>query len=339
MPPALASPDHYPHSFENGLLVLAAMDRAAYARSLFLDRRISPAADTVSHVPISAVPLPPRVPTTGWIFQVAHCGSTLLARALDRPGGGLVLREPLTLRQLGADAANRRGDSWQPRFELVTALLARRYGPDAMTIIKANVPVNFMLPALVANDPAAPAIFLHFRFIPYLLAILRGPNHRQWVRHVTEELRPGIETLAGALPDDDAGRAAALWLAQLRGFAAAMAQLPNSYSPDAEALFSDPEAVVAAAAAVFEQPMPPADVAAIVGGPLFATYSKNPGLAFDNQARLARIAGLADALAPELASARQWLDKRLATHPLPARLPRALVPGQSPHDLLANETD
>src|SRR5436305_6486131 len=96
-----ASPDHYLHSFEGDAAVFVSMDRAAYCRSIFLDGRISPVPGGAMRVP--AAMLAGRVPRpapTGWIFHVAHCGSTLLARALDQVQTNIVLREPLALRQL-----------------------------------------------------------------------------------------------------------------------------------------------------------------------------------------------------------------------------------------------
>src|SRR6478672_6723699 len=101
-----ATPDHYLFAFDGDRAVFRAMDRAAYHRSIFLDRRISPASEAAFEVPLAPLiawqeahqPRPPRI---GWIFHIAHCGSTLLARALDLPDRSLVLREPLALRQLG----------------------------------------------------------------------------------------------------------------------------------------------------------------------------------------------------------------------------------------------
>ncbi|MBA3897531.1 MAG: hypothetical protein H0X36_10455 [Sphingomonadaceae bacterium] len=248
-------------------------------------------------MPVAA--LPPRTPRpTGWIFHVAHCGSTLLARALDREDGPLVLREPLALRQLGVgyDAE---------RLALAAAMLGKRYRADAPTIVKANVPVNFILPELMALDPGAPAILLHYALDDYLLAILRSDNHRAWLGRVSAELAGHL-----AAADDDATRAASLWLAQMRAFEKAIARFPNMRSLDAEALFATPAPVIAAASAHFGAPMRADEAEAIVAGPLFATYSKDPGVAFDNDARVARRAGLARTLAPELAKARAWVEKQ-----------------------------
>ncbi len=333
IPAPYTSPDHYFYAFEGDDCVFIGMDRASYRRSIFLDRRIATVAEIPTRLPVASLLPSPAAPPIGWIFHVAHCGSTLLANALDRAGGGLVLREPAALRQLGVEAANGVATpDWRARVALASELLARRYDPVLQTIVKANVPVNFMLPALAAGNN--PAIFLHFPLVPYLLAILRSPSHRQWLGFVTNELGPGLAVLAGPLPADETECAAALWLAQLRAFAAAMALMPNSVSLDAETLFTAPGPAITAAAALFGQPITPAEAAAITAGPQFTTYSKNPALAFDNAARTAREADLTASLAPEIARARAWIMARLATHPLPARLPRPLVPGLPARDLL-----
>lgn len=328
-----ANPDHYLFAFDGGQAVFRAMDRDSYRRSIFLDRRISAASDAVARVPVDALTAfndargaaPPR---TGWIFHVAHCGSTLLARALDRPHESLVLREPLALRQLGVDHG--RSADWRARLRLAAALLGRRYRADAPAIVKANVPVNFIASDLLALDPAAPAIFLYFPLRSYLLAILRSDGHRTWVGNVTAQLQPAIGDISGL---DASERAAALWLAQMRIYADLLARLPQARSLDAETLFSAPRPAIAAAAAHLGVAIADSDLDAIVAGEIFGTYSKAQDLAFDNDARLKLQTEAARALGPEIDRARRWVDDRLACDPLPARLDRPLV-GSSP-DLLA----
>jgi hypothetical protein len=293
------SPDHYLHSFEGASAVFVPMDREAYVRSIFLDGRISPAAAREMKVPLDALAGPGRTPApTAWIFHVAHCGSTLLARALDRPAGNLVLREPLALRQLALDPD-------PGRLALTAAMLSKRYRPELPTIVKANVPVNFLLPELTATDPQASAIFLYATLRDYVLAILRSDNHRDWLRRVTNQLAPSLVALADA---SDARRCAALWLAQVRAFEKAVAAMPNGRTLDAEMFFAEPGPVLKAAAAHLGVPMSEAETAEVVAGPLFATYSKNPDQPFDNRARIERRAGLEGPLAEELAEARRWVE-------------------------------
>ncbi len=297
----LGSPDHYLHSFDGDDALFVPMDRAAYQRSIFLDRRISPAGSGVLRVPQSAlasVPAPAAQPIS-WIFHVAHCGSTLLARALDDLSHDLVLREPLALRQLALQPEP--GDLLAPSL----ALLSRRYPGGGPTLIKANVPVNFLLDRITASDPAAAAVFLHCSLRDYLLAILRSDTHRAWLRTVTGLLAPHLGELS-ALSDAELG--AALWCAQQRRFAEALSAMPNARSLDAELFFTEPCRVLAAAAQLLGFEADAAAITTLVAGPLFNTYSKNPAQPFDNAARLARRDALAAEIAGELAAAEAWID-------------------------------
>ena len=297
----LASPDQYFYAFEGDHAVFVPMDRAAYRASYFLDQRIAPAADGSTIVPVAALlarPMP-ALPVH-WIFHIAHCGSTLLARALEALGDGLVLREPAALRQLALapDPA---------RLRLALGLLARRYPGAPATLIKANVPVNFMLADIAAADPQARALLLYCALPDYLLAILRTPQHRAWLRGVTGQLAGPLGNLTG-LSDGELG--AALWQAQMQRFAAALALLPGARSLDAERFFARPAPVLQAAAQLFELPASAAGIEAVAGGALFRTYSKNPAAAFDNATRLARRRSLASELAPEIAEAERWLARQ-----------------------------
>ena len=316
---AMTAADRLLYAFEADDAVFVAMDRAAYHRSIFLDARISPAREAAEAVPLASLAVPAAVRAPGWIFHVAHCGSTLLARALDDPAGEIVLREPLALRQLGVAAAN--GGDVAARLRLAAARYGCGYGTAARPVVKANVPVNFIAGDLLALDPAAPAIFLSFGLEAYLAAILRGPNHRAWVRRITAELRPALERWAGPGGSGDAETAAWLWLAQARAHAAAVAGFPNARTLDAATLFARPRATVAAAHALFGRPLSDAGLDAIVAGPLFATYSKQPGVPFDDAARLARQTAAMAMLAAEIAAARAWVTRRASDYPV------AAVPG------------
>lgn len=295
----LATPDAYLHSFEDGEAVLVPMDQAAYRRSIFLDHRISPAGEGGWRVAADALAeaAPPAQPM-GWIFHVAHCGSTLLARALDELGGGLVLREPLALRQLALQAD-------QALLPAVLALLSRRYAGQGASLVKANVPVNFMLPAIAAADPQAPAVLLWSRLHDYLAAVLRSDNHRGWVRNVTALLAPQLGPMDGL---SDAERAAALWIAQHRRFADLLELMGNVRTLEAERFFAEPAVALMRSAGLFGIAASDNEAARLSEGPLFATYSKNPGLRFDNAAREAVRAVALRQLAPEIAQAERWLD-------------------------------
>jgi hypothetical protein len=156
------------------------------------------------------------------------------------------------------------------------------------------------------------AIFLYLGLRDYLLAILRNDRHRAWLRNVTTQLAPRLGDLS-ALPD--AERAAALWLSQMRAFAAAIALMPHARSLDAEAFFAAPADQIGLAARHLGVPMIAGEIDTLVAGPLFSTYSKNPELPFDNDARLARRRELERSLAPELELAQAWIAARSEAAP------------------------
>lgn len=296
-----SSPDHYLHSFQGDAAIFVPMDRAAYHRSIFLDGRISPRASTSMRVPVSA--LTERVSTpapTSWIFHVAHCGSTLLARALDKPDANLVLREPMALRQLAFNPD-------PGRLPALMAMLSKRYVPGLPTVVKANVPVNFLLPQIIDCDPQARAIILHLGLRDYLLAILGRDAQRAWIRRLTEQLASHFGDLSGV---SDAECAAGLWAAQMEAFAAAISRLPNARTLDGEYFFAEPAHWLNSAAAHLGVPMSEAEIGQITAGPLFATYSKDPRVPFSNARRLGRRSELERTLAPELDEAERWVAER-----------------------------
>lgn len=310
-----ANPDHYLYLFDGDQAVFRSMDRDAYRRSIFLDNRIAAAGPGAMRIPIAPlvehVHRDVRAPGIGWIFHVAHCGSTLLARGLDGEGG-LVLREPLPLRQLAVEAANAFPGAdapagWRDGLRLSCAMMRRRYEPDTPVLVKANVPVNFILPEIMTLEPGAKGVLLHFGWRDYLAAILRSPEHRAWLRSVTGELAPAIEAETGPIAElDDAELAAALWLAQMRIYARALVQWDGLRSLDAERLFAAPRDIIAAAAEHIG--IDPADDGALAA--LAGSYSKGQGLAFDNRARLARREANRAALDGEIERAAGWLGAR-----------------------------
>jgi hypothetical protein len=325
----LRRPNLYLYAFEGDDALFLEMDRAAYARSIFFDRRISPSADGLLTVPISqllAANLPPPG-SIGWIFHMAHGGSTLLARALDINGRSLVVREPATLRALGVEAASNAGRPDSDRVQM----LSRRFHDDEKVVVKANVPVNAILPDLLALFSEPKAVLLHFGLEDYLTAILRSENHRNWVTFIFGELR--LARHFGIKPGQDiaiAEQAAALWLYQIRRFVDTLASNPGLCSVDSNLFFDSPRACLLAASAYFGFSLGERDADGLIGSELFATYSKNPGARFDNGDRLARVREVRKAIGPDLLIARRWLDAHIADAPLPERLPQPLYGENGP---------
>jgi hypothetical protein len=327
-------PDQYLYRSEGEDAIFASMDRDAYHRSIFTDHRLSPRNNVLEKAPLTSLyeaqtkaGAKPR--DVGYIFHIAHCGSTLLARALDIKDANLVCREPVALRQLGVMAAKSYpgvSNDWLRRADLVTTLLGRRYNPSGPVIVKANVPVNFMIEPLMQMRPEQPAIFLHFSLEHYLLAILRSQGHATWINRVSQELQRGIAGASGAetapsLPT----QAARLWLAQMVIYAKALEIFPNAASLDAEVFFNQPGDVLSACFSHFGQPQERATLGAIVASELFTRYSKDPKMAYTNDTRLNLQGALRRELGGALAEARRWIEGQPVAARLPSKLAKPLV--------------
>jgi hypothetical protein len=323
-----SSPEQHFLTMDGRDAVFLSMDRQSYHRSIFLDARAAP-VDPNPHrrdlLPLldAASGLPPS-PRLAWIFHIAHCGSTLLSRAIDLPGANLVLREPPPLRQLAIESASsRRSARWSEKLALAHRLAARRFAEDEPAIVKANVPVNFILNELLELDPHAPAIFLHMALESYLLAILRDGAHRKWVDRVTDQLGPALFKRIGTLDArTTAERAAALWLAQTLIFSDALEVQSSARGLDAETLFSEPSRIVDAALAHLGVAARPRESEL---GEILSHYSKNPGQQFSEADRRERQANDRVRLAHEILEGRRWIERAPAATNLPQALHRPLV--------------
>jgi hypothetical protein len=317
-------PDVYPLEFDRGRVTLVPMTRETYQQSTFLDRnRIVPADREGWHLPLMGLlaefeQRQPAPQPLRFIFHIAHCGSTLLSRALDVPGRTLVLREPYTLRQLGAEFTAASGDSsreehWRRCVAFVAALLGRRYASDEPVIVKANVPVNFMLEPLLDMRPDARGVLLYCGFERYVLSVLKTPMHQRWVGNVSAELAGGIRSTPGlgqaALDGLSAGAAAAcLWVAQMRRFQAISADAPALLGLDCEVFFTRPIETLNSIANHFGIDIPDSDFESAAADGLFDRHGKDPRRAYDRQTRERELGVLRERLRAELSAARTWLD-------------------------------
>ncbi|MFT6273962.1 MAG: hypothetical protein ACJAZ0_000050 [Halioglobus sp.] len=339
------NPDLFLLSYLDNDLLFVEMDRESYQRSIFCDARIVGStgvrkkvkfSDTYNYLS-SQNQLKPEL---NYIFHIAHCGSTLLARAIDVVSENLVCREPFALRDLAVEYAsknysNETSGLWQQRFDLVTALLGRKYDSNQPTIIKANVPVNFMIPALLDVSPNSKGIFLYHTLEHYLLSILKSQNHQNWVKSVSALIGHKADQIVGISARQRAELsvpqlAAYLWLAQMAIYNNMLVIYPNTCSLNAEEVYNLPQPALGAAFEYFGQFIAPEKVSTIVEGQLFSHYSKIPTVKFDNTMRLNMREELGTLLASELIEARAWVEKFNTNHLIPDKLPRPLT-GDSPN--------
>jgi len=274
-----------------------------------------------------------------YIFHVAHCGSTLLSRALDIIDKNVVYREPGALRQLAVMAAeNDWGDappaSWRNKFRLATALLSKSYIDKSPVVVKANVPVNFIIDRLMKLNPGAPGLLLYSTFENYLLSILKSTTHRAWSVSVLSSLAKAIERRTGVSEADQKQLTApqvvaCLWLAQISVYCEVAGKYENLKSVDSELFFSDPGPVLIKTFELFNHAINEREIDSIVKGNLFTHYSKDPRHEYSNERRITERQVLKQSIVKELEEGRDWVMAQMDKTFLPDSLSSPLL-GKAP---------
>ncbi len=338
------APDLFLWQFDGSQALFVRMDRSAYHNSIFCDQRIMATSGDIVRIDCSRLhefllERPPQVSRLTYILHVAHCGSTLLARALDSKEGNIVYREPPVLRQLGAEAtsafyAGTPPPEWQQKLDLSVALLNRSYSSDGPIVVKANVPVNFMIRALL-DAGSDGALLLYASLENYLLAVLKSPTHRAWVAAISTELGAAIEAVTGISAEERQGlsipeAASCLWMAQIAIFDETLKANAGVRTLDAEKFYDDPESTLQACFEFLGQAVDESTVAEIVQGELFTRYSKDPGQSYDNETRLAQREAIRPQLAGDIEKGRDWVSRHIGQREIPSVLGSPLIEGADP---------
>ncbi len=276
-----------PHRYDPGYDAVhyLRLDREQHGALTFLvDSELPAGADkVVIERALCAKAAAPSAAPLHFIFHSAYCCSTLLARAFDRPGTAMGLKEPTILndivgwRRRGADpqrVAAVLGDAM--------ALLAQPFGAGEAVIAKPSNVLNGLTLPILSMRPETNALLLHAPLPVYLASIAKkGMWGALWVReHFRGALKDGIVQL-GFQADDYLGQtdlqiAAAGWLAQHAVFEA----LTKRFGPgrvrtlDSETLLARKGEVLAALSGLFGLGLAADEVAAIAEGPVFARHSK-----------------------------------------------------------------
>jgi hypothetical protein len=273
----------------------------------------------------------PRTPVH-FLFHSAFCCSTLLARALDRPGVALALREPVLFNDL-IGWRGRGGASAQVAKALDDAmrLLEQPAAPDEAVLIKPSNLANPLALAALALRPQARAVLLHAPLPTFLASIAsKGLEGRLWVRELWFKfLGLGVDPFGFSSEElfrhSDLQVAALGWLAQQRDFAALSHRFGDRVRTlSSEDLMADPARALVAAAAHYGLAFDPSDLAQVAAGPAFARHAKT-GEAFDVRARDALHRGAAEANADEIAKVARWAAAVADATGAPLALPRPLL--------------
>ncbi|WP_404712653.1 hypothetical protein [Sphingomonas sp. MMS24-J13] len=268
-----------------------------------------------------------------FVFHSAFCCSTVLARAFDRPGWAMGLKEPIILNDIVG--WKRRGDPGPDMATVlndVLTLLGRPFAPHEAVIVKPTNIVNGLAAAMLTLRPQANALLLHAPLKVYLGSIARkGIDGRLWVRNLLLGLLDDKLIDLGFSPRDLIGQtdlqvAAVGWLAQhalfqglVQRFGAARVR-----TIDSETLMREPVAAMGSLAALYRLPLEAAELREIVDGPAFTRHSKTgDSFAADDRARDQD--HTADAHADEIEKVAYWAEKVAEAAGISMALPAPLI--------------
>lgn len=295
---------------------LLPLPRAEHGRATFL---------TDEHLPAGLEPLivrreeavaAARPAPLHFVFHSAYCCSTLVARAFDRRGWAMGLKEPVVLNDIiGWRRRGGRGPDMAAVLSDTLTMLARPFAPGEAVVVKPSTAINALAPAMLTLRPQAHALLLYAPLETYLGSIAKkGIDGRLWVRTLlTGMLDDRIVDLGfGArdyLGQTDLQVAAVGWLAHQALFAdlARRFGAARVRTLDSATLMARPGEAMAAMARLFGVAADDATIGAVVAGPAFTRHSKS-GDAFGAADRADEHRIAATTHADEIAKVVAWTE-------------------------------
>lgn len=313
----LADPEWLAHRYvESGdAFRFARVPRADHAGAAFLTDDYIGSHPVGGDVPAADCLALPDNGTLHFLFHSAFCGSTLLTRALDRPGAAMGLSEPVVLN----DVVGFRRRGGDPRAvariaDAATRLLGRAFGSGEAVVVKPSNVINPLAALLMALRPQARALFLFAPLDTFLTSVAnKGLHCRIWARELLQGyLRDGALQGLGFEPDalfllSDLQAAALGWLAQQR-LMHDLAQRNGERlaSLDADLMLARPEEAIAAVAGHYGLALGSDAIAEIVAGRAFSRHSKS-GDSYSAASRAARYAEVRAAHGEEIGMVTSWI--------------------------------
>jgi hypothetical protein len=250
-----------------------------------------------------------------FVFHAAFCCSTLMARALDREGWAMGLKEPVVLNDLVG--WRRRGAS-VPALRAVLAdmvtLMSRPFGDGEAIVVKPSNLANGFGMEILSQRPDAHAMLMYAPLRDFLISIAKkGLDGRIFAREIfLSLLKDGL--VRSPFSQDDLFRqtdlqiAALGWLAQQDLFRAMTLRFGANRVRllSSTALLADPHGSMTEVATLFGLAADRGTIDAVVAGPAFTTHSKS-GEAFGADQRLAEYADAAGPHIDEIEKVIVWL--------------------------------
>jgi hypothetical protein len=336
-----ASPEYFPIHIlpAENVVVFVALSRQLYRTSAFLDGRYLLTGES-RPIPLDMLDRMSRTVAPAdrrpvhCIFHVAFCGSTLVARCLDRLTGAFVLKEPLPFHEVAFYKRHGRvtaqgAEAWLALFELMMALLGRTFDPRDAAIVKPTDASTALMGDVLAYSDSSAALFLHVGLKEFLASILNDESRRAFVRERLNDLF----VLGRNLPLfhgvdwrtlTDAERAACLWLLHRHLYVEFVNANPNARcrSLDFQEFLRAPVPALGAIACLFGIRASPEEIeAAIRSETALHSKTRTDFTAADREKKQSAVAKI---YRQEIHAGLMWAGRRIDSHAVMGTLPRPL---------------
>ncbi|WP_341632454.1 hypothetical protein [Sphingomonas agri] len=250
-----------------------------------------------------------------FIFHSSFCCSTLLAKALERPGTSTSLSEPNILVNL-AEQAERGAIAAEGMLDLALRLLARPAQAGETVIVKPSSFANRLIGPVLDLRARSRGILLYSSARTFLSSVVRrGLLGRINARRLYRSLISGSTldfgfSAAETFEQTDLQIAALAWLMQIALFD----ELSGRYGQDrlllldAADLLADPAGELERVQSFFGLGFTGEQIGGIVDGPVFSRHSKNSAQDYDPKVRERDLEALVEVHSDELGMVLQWLE-------------------------------
>lgn len=314
----IADPAWLAHRYAQGgeQIIFRYLPRAEHAAIPFLTDEYLKDAPTHQMPRTEAVAAARAISTTPHcIFHSAFCASTLLARALDRPGLAMGLSEPVILNDVVGirRRGEMRGAELARLMDEALLLAGRCWGDDQRVIIKPSNIWNSLIAATLQLRGDMQAVLLYTPLRQFLGSVARkGLWCRLWARELVEgQLRDGMMRLGldaqAIFRLSDLQVAAVGWLAQHQLFAEVAGQFGRTRVAAicAEDLLAEPAAHIDRLLGHFDLTGSAGLANELANGPAFTRHSKF-GSSFTPEQRAEERRLSEAAHGEEIAMVEQW---------------------------------
>ncbi len=336
----VSDPTWLPHrlDMQRRSVVFGRFNRDTLSKSSFLDYRVEGAATSWAEASIDTLlALAPKLKkaTPAFLFHTSYCCSTLLARALDRPGRVLALKEPEIIMGLSNAYRMARDQTEIDRIhklrDMLFALVARPHHGDEQVLIKPTNAANNLTPVLAALG--LPIVLLYGDLRGFLASVIKkGDPCKTLVRQIYRVYAMD-QTGVAAIPQRDALAltdlqiAALVWRHQMELFDTVLGESTGNSvrSLNFATLLDRPAETLQAASDHMQLGFEPDDCRAVAESALFRLDAKDETRAYDAAKREEEERELIQQNAGAIDMIEDWVFKLSLWPKKTKRLPRPLI--------------